>query len=51
MTKGSIDTINQMAREYSTKRGTRRWPLSAFFTLLDIMCINAYTIFILNDPE
>ncbi|KAJ4429107.1 hypothetical protein ANN_26108 [Periplaneta americana] len=35
-TKGRVDTIDQTARKYSTKRGTRRWPLSVFFTLIDM---------------
>lgn len=29
-TKGGVDSIDQMARAYSVKRGTRRWPLSMF---------------------
>ncbi|KAF4519246.1 hypothetical protein B566_EDAN002134 [Ephemera danica] len=48
LTKGGVDTIDQMVRRYSCKRGTRRWPLTAFYTLLDIICLNAYTIFLLN---
>ena len=50
-TKGSVDTIDQMARKYTTKRSTQRWPLSMFHTLIDIACINAYTLYILNFPE
>lgn len=50
-TKGGVDTIDQMARRFSTKRGTRRWPLSMFYTLLDIVGINAYSIFIQNHPN
>lgn len=50
-TKGGVDTIDQMARKYTSKRSTRRWPLSVFFTLLDIASINAYTLFILNCPQ
>lgn len=29
-TKGGVDSIDQMARAYSVKRGTRRWLLSMF---------------------
>ncbi|XP_049847194.1 uncharacterized protein LOC126299375 [Schistocerca gregaria] len=50
-TKGGVDTIDQMARHYSTKRGTRRWPLSLFYTLIDIAAINAYSLFLLNFPN
>lgn len=47
-TKGGVDSIDQMARKYSTKRSTRRWPLSLFYTLIDIACINAYSLYIQN---
>ncbi|KAJ4429762.1 hypothetical protein ANN_21966 [Periplaneta americana] len=40
-----------MARKYSTKRGTRRWPLSVFFTLIDIAAINGYCLYLMNDPN
>ncbi|KAJ4437784.1 hypothetical protein ANN_13722 [Periplaneta americana] len=50
-TKGGVDTIDQMARKYSTKRGTRRWPLSVFFTLIDIAAINGYCLYLMNDPN
>lgn len=50
-TKGGIDTIDQMTRHHSVKRGTRRWPLSIFFTLIDIACLNASTIFMKKNPE
>ena len=26
-TKGAVDTLDQMCRKYTVKRGTRRWPL------------------------
>ena len=50
-TKGGIDTIDQMARAYSAKRGTRRWPLSLFHTLIDIAAINSFTVYTMNCPE
>ena len=50
-TKGGVDSIDQMARAYSVKRGTRRWPLSMFYSLIDIMAINSYTLFKLNMPN
>ena len=34
-----------MARAYSTKHSTRRWPLSVFYTLIDIPALNSYTLF------
>lgn len=42
--KGGVDTADQMLRSYSTKSASRRWPLAAFFNLLDIVCLNSYII-------
>ncbi|KAJ4439182.1 hypothetical protein ANN_15141 [Periplaneta americana] len=50
-TKGGIDSIDQMTRHHSVKRGTRRWPLSIFFILIDIACLNGGTIFMKNNPD
>lgn len=46
--KGGVDSVDQMARNYTVKRGTKRWPMTVFYTLLDIVCINAYTLYIEN---
>ena len=35
---------------YSTKRGTRRWPLSLFFTVLDIVVHNSFVIWLDKYP-
>jgi len=43
-TKFGVDTCDQMLRYYSTKSATRRWPLSAFYNLLDILCLNTFII-------
>ncbi|KAJ4447390.1 hypothetical protein ANN_09396 [Periplaneta americana] len=50
-TKGGVDTVDRMVRKYSTKRATRRWPVSIFYTLVDIAALNGYTTFILNFPD
>ncbi len=42
--KGGVDTADQMLRGYSTKSPCRRWPMSAFFNLLDIVALNSYVI-------
>ena len=43
-TKGGVDTADEMLRGYSTKAASRRWPLAAFFNLLDIVLLDAYVI-------
>ncbi|KAJ4438728.1 hypothetical protein ANN_14677 [Periplaneta americana] len=50
-TKGGIDSIDQITRHHSMKRGTRRWPLCIFFTLIDIASLNGGTIFMKNNPD
>lgn len=54
-TKGGVDTIEQMARKYTTKRSTRmadtRWPLSIFYIMLDIAALNAYSLLLLGFPK
>ena len=42
--KGSLDTAHEMLRGCSTKATSWRWPLAAFFGLLDIVCLDAYVI-------
>ena len=42
--KGGVDTADQMLRCYSSKAASRRWPLAAFFNLLDIVCLNSFII-------
>ena len=44
-TKCGVDTVDQMARKYSTKSSSRRWPLQVFCNILDLSAINAHTIF------
>ena len=44
-TKGGVDTVNQMVRNYSCKRITWRWPTVLWHNMLDIASLNAFTIF------
>jgi len=50
-TKGAVDTLDKLCCQYSTKRGTRRWPLSMFFTLLDICLHNCSVIWFDKYPD
>ena len=43
-TKGCVDTANELLRCYSTTAASRRWPLAAFFSRLDIISLNAFVI-------
>lgn len=42
--KGGVDTVDHMKAAYSVARKTNRWPLTLFFTLMNIGGINAYVI-------
>jgi len=50
-TKGAVDTLDKLCCQYSTKRGSRRWPLSMFFTLLDICLHNCSVIWFDKYPD
>lgn len=45
MTKCGVDTVDQMARKYTVRAGTRRWPVHVFYNILDLSMINAHTMF------
>ena len=37
--KSGVDTADQMLRGYSVKSATRRWPIAAFFNLVDMVAL------------
>ena len=50
-TKGGVDTLDQMAHAFSTKRKTKRWPLVIFFNMLDVAGIAAYIAWLIKFPN
>ena len=44
-TKFGVDVVDQMARMYTVKAGSRRWPVQIFYNILDLAAINAWVIF------
>ena len=50
-TKGSVDTVDQMVMNYSCYMTTRRWPVVVFCNMVDVAAINAYTLWIANNPD
>ena len=44
-TKYGVDVVDQMARLYSTKVSSRRWPLQLFYNVLDLAGINALVVY------
>lgn len=44
-TKFGVDVTDQMARKYTVKAGSRRWPLQVFYNILDHAGINAWILY------
>ena len=44
-TKCGVDILNTMARKYTTKFSSRRWPLQVFYNILDLAAINAWILY------
>jgi hypothetical protein len=44
-TKFGVDMTDQMARKFSTKSKSCRWPLQVFFNILDLAGINAWILY------
>ncbi len=40
-----MDVLDQIARAYSVKGGTCRWPVAVFYNMLDLAVINAHILF------
>ncbi|CAH2084541.1 unnamed protein product [Euphydryas editha] len=43
--KYGVDVVDQMARKYSVKAPSRRWPVHTFYNLLDLAEINSSILF------
>ena len=44
-TKAGVDVIDQMARKYSVKVASRRWPIHVFYNIIDLALINNWILF------
>jgi len=44
-TKAGMDVADQMARMYSTRAATRRWPVHVFYNILDLAGLNAFIVY------
>lgn len=44
-TKFGVDMTDQMARKFTTKSKSCRWPLQVFFNILDLAGINAWILY------
>jgi hypothetical protein len=48
LTKGGVDTVDQLCATYDVSRNSSRWPLTVFYALLNVAGINAQVIFANN---
>ena len=44
-TKGGVDAMDQMAKAFTVKRKTKRWPLVVYFNMIDLASIAARVVF------
>lgn len=51
MTKGGVDTVDQMCSKYSVNRITRRWTMLVWYSLLNVAGINAQILFHSNQSN
>jgi hypothetical protein len=50
-TKSGVDNLDKLVKEYSTRSGTRRWPMVLFLSWLDIAAYNALVVYTFNFPD
>jgi hypothetical protein len=50
-TKGGVDTVDEYKSRYSVSRTSNRWPLTIFFSLLNIAGINSFIILRANSGQ
>jgi len=49
--KGGVDVMDKLATTYSCRRRINRWPMTLYFNTVDVSCIAALVIWILNHPR
>lgn len=40
-----VNIIDQMARKYTVRAGSRRWPVHVFYNILDLAPINSWILY------
>ena len=44
-TKYGVDIVDQIAKKYTCRTGTQRWPIHSFQNTLDLAAINAWVLY------
>ncbi|XP_046479055.1 piggyBac transposable element-derived protein 4-like isoform X1 [Neodiprion pinetum] len=50
-TKGGIDTFDELCKNYTTNRTTKRWPMRLFFGMLDRAGVNSAVLYNLREAN
>ncbi|XP_046409246.1 piggyBac transposable element-derived protein 4-like [Ischnura elegans] len=50
-TKSGVDVVDKLCATYSVARNTKRWPMTIFYTMLNVAAINAQVIYLVNNKE
>ena len=50
-TKGGVDCLDMLVHNYMSKRQTRRWPMSFFYNLVDVVGGAAFIVWTCQHPE
>jgi len=50
-TKGGVDTVDKLCATYNCARGTNRWPMVLFYSLMNISAINTFIIYTENNQD
>uniref|UniRef100_A0A1A7XFA5 PiggyBac transposable element-derived protein domain-containing protein n=1 Tax=Iconisemion striatum TaxID=60296 RepID=A0A1A7XFA5_9TELE len=44
-TRQGVDILDKMLQQFSSRAGTRRWPVAVFYNILDIAALNAWVLY------
>ncbi|KAJ8962226.1 hypothetical protein NQ318_018198 [Aromia moschata] len=44
-TKGGVDVVDKLCAQYNVARGTRRWPMVIFYSMVNVAVINSFIIY------
>src|SRR5580692_1229436 len=50
-TKSGVDNMDHLARLYTCKRKIKRWPMTIFFDIVNIVGIAAFVIWAASHPD
>ena len=50
-TKGGVNTLDQLVKNYTGKRVTKRWPMIIFYWMLDVAAYNSAVCFMAKVPD